>query len=236
MNKTILMFITILFLILGACAETEEEKETVEPSEVSSEENEELNEKKEISKEEIENEKKPKIKVGEKDILKKDIKTVFATGLDEPEGQISEEDYKKYRDIMDYLYEYPDKEEDVLFKELESEYNESSEELQKFVNDNMTNAIAYESGKSTNNVTLKESDIKSSIEKFFKENVSNKDKLEINTDKAEVEMTNLRSISKGELLYNNHSYDYIIKTEHDIDLQKVEIFQLKMNEENIDFE
>src|SRR5699024_5807640 len=105
MNKTILMFITILFLILGACAETEEEKETVEQLEINSEENKKLNEKKKITKEEIENEKKTKIKVVEKDILKKDIKTVFATGLDEPEGQISEQDYKKYRDIMDYLYE-----------------------------------------------------------------------------------------------------------------------------------
>lgn len=45
MNKRILMLITTLLLILGACAKTEEEKETIEPSEVNTEENEELKEK-----------------------------------------------------------------------------------------------------------------------------------------------------------------------------------------------
>ena len=116
--------------------------------------------KKDSSIEEAGVEEKSTIKIDEKDILKEKIKTVFTTGLEEPEPQISKEDYEKYRDIMNYLYDYPDKEESILFKELESEYNDSAENLEKFVMDNMEHAQAYESGKSLNNVTLNNSDIK----------------------------------------------------------------------------
>lgn len=66
--------------------------------------------------------------ITEKDIFKPNIITSFTTDIAEPEPAISKEDYKKYNEIMDYLNKYPDREVDV-FKEVESVYGESSDEL-----------------------------------------------------------------------------------------------------------
>lgn len=104
------------------------------------------------------------------------------------------------------------------------------------MHEHMEDAIADDSGESIKKVSLKETNIKKSIQMFFHENVKDKDALEINTYKADVQVTNLRTILKGEFTYNTHTYDYIIKTEHTVDFQEVEIFQLKIDGVNIDFE
>lgn len=219
MKKTLIVFIMLsVSIFLVGCSDTE--KEVQSSKETSNE---------------ATTETVTKV-TNEKDILKSNIITSFTTDMDEPESAISEENYKKYNEIMDYLNKYPTKEEDVLFKELESVYDQSSDELSDFINANMQNAIAYDSGKTINNVTLEESDIKVNIKVFFNENVKNIDLLDIDPDQADVQITNLRSISKGEFSYGTSKFNYIIKIEYTGDFQEVNVFQLKINEINIDLD
>src|SRR5699024_9843235 len=111
----------------------------------------------------------------ERDILKSDIKTSFKTNIEKPQHTITKENYKKYKnnikksqntitkenykkynDIMKYLNQYPEKDEDTLFKELESVYGEPAADLKKFINSTMQDAIDYDSGKTINDVSLEE--------------------------------------------------------------------------------
>jgi len=170
----------------------------------------------------------------ERDILKSDIKTSFKTNIEKPQHTITKEDYKKYNDIMKYLNQYPEKDEDTLFKELESVYGEPAADLKKFINSTMQDAIDYDSGKTINDVSLEEQDIKNSTAIFFKKNVKDADLLDIDSNKADVTITNLRAISKGELSYDSIKFNYILKTEFTGDLQETNVFQLKINEINID--
>jgi hypothetical protein len=172
----------------------------------------------------------------EKDIFNTEMTTTFTTNIDEPESEISEENYEKYNDIMDYLVSYPDKPEEDLFEELAGEYNESADELQEFMRTHMDDVIAYDFGQSTNDVSIEESDVKSTIKDFFNENVEDSSLLDIDENQADVEITNLRTLSKGEFEYAGDPFDYILKTEYTGDFQQVGVFQLKVNGVNIDLD
>ncbi|WP_147803870.1 hypothetical protein [Alkalicoccus halolimnae] len=214
----------------------EPDNEEVNDTENSSEEKAEqaVNEEEEMNT--VADEEENEIAANEEDIFNPEITADFTTDIDEPESDISEENYKKYNDVMDYLAAYPDKSEEVLFGELAGEYGESVDELREFMSSHMDAAIAYDVGRSTNEVSIEESDVKSTIKAFFYENVQEPSLLDINENQADVQITNLRTLSEGEFEYAGEKFDYILKTEYTGDFQQVSVFQLKVNGVNIDLD
>lgn len=73
-------------------------------------------------------------------VVEEDIEPIEASE-DNKTNEISDSDYAKYNYIIDYLNKYPNKTEDVLFKELASYYGQSSDKLRDFMNTHMENAI-----------------------------------------------------------------------------------------------
>ena len=94
-------------------------------------------------------------------------------------------------------------------------------------------AISEEHSKKYKDI-LEATDIKEDIKEFFYENIKVPDLLDIDPDQADVQITYLKSISKGEFSYGTDKFNYILKTEYTGDLQIVNVFQLKINGKNID--
>lgn len=225
MKKLLCSIVIIALFMLGACDSSNNTGDDSKVNETKSSKESELTEKEKLEDKNIK----------EKDILKSKPTVVFATNIEALTSPIGEEEYKKYNEIMDYLYDHPEKEEDLLFKELESIYNESAEELNAFIQSNMQDVINYEMGKSEAGAILEENDIQHVISEFFQENAQNPSILEIDPVKSDIDITALRAIAKGEFKYGGKTFNYIIKTEHTKDLKSVEVFQLKINKYNIDF-
>lgn len=172
------------------------------------------------------------------EIIKTNAETDFDTSVQKNNEfnstGISDEDYEKYNEIMDYLYANPNVSEDKLFQELESTYNQSAQELKNFLQEKRMDVIDRDNGKTTEGEEkLNKNDVTNNIEDFFNKNVEDTDLLELSTSSADVEITNSRALAKGELKYDKQKFDYILKLEYHNDFQNAEVFQLKIDNEDI---
>lgn len=173
MKKNIILFICTLLIACTNSAKTQQtansltnqiQKETKneEPQVVQKEEPEKDKNLKN-SDETNETEKEPIYKLK----ISNPLKLVQETGLPQPKYKISDEDYKKHADIMNYLYKYPNKSEKELFKELESVYNESAESLDAFIRDTMQAAVDRDLGKTVNETKINSKTLYTTNEHFL---------------------------------------------------------------------
>lgn len=136
---------------------------------------------------------------------------------------------------MNYLDTHYNVDEDILFEQLALSYGESPESLKAFIDANMSNAIDRDFGVTVNNVKIGINEITNAVVTFFETNVIDKRLLDISTNDADVVSSpGLRGVTHGELFYDGHMYEYIIKTEFSNDLKKVNVFQLKIDGLSID--
>jgi hypothetical protein len=168
----------------------------------------------------------------EREILKSDIVTDYSLDIEVENEIISQEDYEKYNDILDYLQENLDKSEAVLFTELETVYDEPASELMDFMNENMEKAIAYDFAEDR----IKRSDIEDFTKEFFYENVNDISLLDMDDDRITLQLTGQRALVTGEFLYDNEHFLYVMKMEFNKGFQQVSIFELRLNDVEIVFD
>lgn len=164
--------------------------------------------------------------VEEKPIIKDNFSITFETEI-EADFDISDEDYKKYNDIMDYLYDFPEKSEDELFKELAETYGETAEKLKRFMSDNMEGAITRDMVGNT----LKVEDVDNLVNKFVAENIIG-DSISVKSINTEIQ--GVGSISHVDLEVNGNKHILIFKLRFSDDYKTAEVIQVKIDEINID--
>lgn len=158
-------------------------------------------------------------------IIKDDIVVVFETGI-EAGFSISDEDYNKYNEIMNYLNKYPEKSEATLFEELSKTYGESSEELASFINDNMLAAIARDMASNT----VTEEDINNLASKFVKENIVGNS---VSVNSIDSESQGIGAISHIDLKVDEKDHNLIVKFSFSDDYKTAEVVQIKIDGINI---
>lgn len=181
--------------------------------------------------------KRPGRKLEGREILQSNIETTLISHINggSPDYKINDEDYKKFNNIMNYLDTHYNVDEDILYEQLALSYGESPESLKAFIGANMSNAIDRDFGVTENNVKIGDNEITNAVVTFFETNVIDERLLDISTNDTDVvSSTGLRGVTHGELLYDGHMYEYIIKTEFSNDFKKVNVFQLKIDGLNID--
>ncbi|GEL07087.1 hypothetical protein [Salisediminibacterium halotolerans] len=235
-SKAFIISSSFIFLLGCSEGDNNEEEASAEENNANNAVNEEENEENEEENEEENNEEEEEEIEHVDDIFKSDITLDFDTDMEEPEAEISKEEYEKHNEIMDYLYANPEQSEQELYAELESDYDKSADELEEFIEENYEEVIAYDSGDSANDVSIEDTEVKNTSKEFFSENVKDEDRLSIDEEQAEVTVTNRRTISEGSFTYAEEDYDYILNTEYTEDFQSVSAFQLKVDEINIDLE
>lgn len=156
--------------------------------------------------------------------LKDTLKLEYDVEID-ASFEISNEDYQKYNEIIDYLNAYPDKSEDVLYQELAQQYGEAVEELQDFTWENMDAAIARDNASSF----VKPEIVDALATQFLNDNL--KEKPDIKEIKSIVQPAGSISTVK----FNNDN-EAIIKFEFSDTYEKAIVFQLKINKKNIDLD
>lgn len=168
-----------------------------------------------------------------KQILNDHLVLIISTELPEPEYAISDSDYEKYNYIMSYLNKHLDKSEDVLLDELSDVYKESAESLKEFMNSVMQDAVDRDMGKTKNTVEVKQSDLENITTKFFVANVVDESLFKLEKfDSSEINALN--AIVKGTLSYDGIEHSFILKFKVEANLQNANIFQLKLDEKNIE--
>jgi hypothetical protein len=106
--------------------------------------------------------------------LRNNIKIQFSSGITKTFSYaISDEDYKKYHDITDYLYAYPYTSEDALFEELSHVYNQPASELKSFIKNSMTDAIARDNGNTIDRSRISTDDVIRCAKKAISESLNN---------------------------------------------------------------
>lgn len=165
---------------------------------------------------------------GEKQIIKDYILIVFETGI-ETEFSISDEDYNKYNEIMDYLNENYERSEPELFEELAKIYGESPEELNSFVNDNMQNAILRDMAGNT----VTEDNVDNLVNKFIEENIIG-DNVLVNS--IDSKTPGIGAISHVDLEVDGNEHNLIVKFQFSDDYKIAEVIQIKIDGFNIDFQ
>lgn len=144
---------------------------------------------------------------------------------------ISDENYDKYNTIMDYLYANSSVSEDVLYKELEVILNESAEELQAFVSANMAAAI----DRNLSGGDLTESDILDLTQLFFEKNmIVDAGSWKLDRNGADVSITGRRALATVTFYVYEQPHKAIVKYEFSSDYKMADVFQLKIDGENID--
>jgi len=165
-------------------------------------------------------------------MLKEKLILELNTGIKKDNGKgISDADFKKYNEIMDYLYKYPDKSEQILFLELANKYNQSASELKAFVNANMEGAIARDKGEQI----VSQSDVIRLSEAFLKNNINpNAGAFTVETRDISASITGTRAICTIPFSLSDSAHEAIIKFEFTDNYQTVKVFQLKIDGKNID--
>lgn len=154
----------------------------------------------------------------------------FETGLQVQYSSISDEDYKKYNDIMDYLSSATDMvEEDELLIELEDVYGESAEELSQFLSDKMLAAIQRDVGDGL----IEENDVIKITRAFFEEN------FQAETENHIIDIT-VFPMKKANATVtfdaNSSSHEALIKFEFNDDITIATVYQFKLDGRNIDLD
>lgn len=145
-----------------------------------------------------------------------------------PEYDISNEDYEKYTEIMDYLWEYPSTSETILYEELAVTYNESASDLKEFVMNTMVSAINRDQGRtSSGSFAVDEEFNLAVISKFFETNAIN---IQVIKESVVMDKGLLNVLVKGKFLLQEEEYDFIIKIRYSSDLQTITIFDLKVKD------
>lgn len=145
-----------------------------------------------------------------------------------PEYDISNDDYEKYTEIMDYLWEYPSKSEKILYEELAVTYNESASDLKEFVMNTMVSAINRDQGRtSSGSFAVEEEFNLAVISKFFETNATN---IQVIKESVVMDKGLLNVLVKGKFLLQEKEYDFIIKIRYSSDLQTITIFDLKVKD------
>lgn len=160
-------------------------------------------------------------------IFKDSLQTRFETGIAASFG-ISDADYNKYKDIMDYLNKYPQKSEAELFEELAGKYGTSATELRNFMNANMEAAIKRDQAKTA----VKTSDVDNLVKKFFEANAATE--YSITTIQSEIQGTG--TISKIRFTSGGSSHDAILKFRFLDGYKTAYVLQLKIDNVDIPLE
>lgn len=159
-------------------------------------------------------------------IIKDDVVIEFETGV-EAEFSISNEDYNKYNEILDYMNENYEKSEAELFEELAVIYGESAESLNSFILDNMQNAI----NRDMVGNTLTIEDIDNLVNKFIGENIIGESVI-INSIDSEIQ--GVGSISHADIKVDEQEYKVIVKFNFSDDYKTADVIQVKIDNKNID--
>jgi len=162
------------------------------------------------------------------DYINKNVYYKFTTTFPTPNYSISDEDYKKYTEIMDYLWEYPSKSDTELYKELAPRYNTTAEKLDEFIMNVMSDAINRDQGRgSDGSFVVKDEYLEEVLQKFFDINFTN---INVNENEIVSEKGLLNILSTGVLNYNNKEFNFIIKTEVSSDLKEFTIYDFKVDD------
>ncbi|MEG0361925.1 MAG: hypothetical protein RR532_08355 [Erysipelothrix sp.] len=162
------------------------------------------------------------------------LKKVYNTNFEKPQFAISDEDYALYNKIFDYISKYMDKTEAELYKELAPSYDMTAEQMSKFMNDNLKNVIDRDAGKTTGGLEVTETDLRTLGGTVLKEISKDAENIKYAIQAWTAEKTGNRVIVKGQFMYLDETHDVIIKYELSEDYQTAKVFQVKIDEINID--
>ena len=162
-------------------------------------------------------------------LLKETLTLSFDASVPVNRGGISDEDYKKYNNILSYLNKYPKKSEDSLFAELAELYGESSETLKKFMNDNMIKAIQRDQAASA---AVSKNEVQRLTEAFLQANINGLEGV-VSTADADISITGQRAVSTIRFERGGRNHEAIIKFEFDSESQTARVYQLKIDGSNI---
>lgn len=167
--------------------------------------------------------------------IKNDIPTIYKTGYEiNPEYKISDEDYKLYTEIMNVLQSDYSKTEDELLATMTKKYSKSVSELKNFLNENMTNAIERDLGKTINDITITMPQVLQCGINIIKNSVDDETIISNKEEDWTITNTGLRYLLKTTFLISDNSIDAIIKIEFNDNYSEYTLFQLKYNDKNID--
>lgn len=148
------------------------------------------------------------------------------------EYKISDEDYRKYNELMGALKAEPDRPEEEIFQSLSESYGVPASELRQFVRDHMDDAIARDMGKSGN--TPLESQMKEIAETVLKGILLENAKID-RKNLVVINSTNRRCVVQADVLDGKGAvHKVILKYVLNDGFSEAEIFQVKEDGRNID--